>query len=220
MPRDKMQSIIGESDIPELPGMPIHEAITRNGTAHGSTEELEDTWDLTRLRLAQDFSSERGTKVLTRVAVRRPGKQEYVRVRGGEDWRLTTLVLRHEESRELYLVDPSLRASLSLEVKPVTLFTAITRSNTVFLWPCALPNEQRPNLWHQTAFDAALRAIDDWVRLASDMNAGQYDLFVAEYDFDPDWPDLTFQELLKLAFKDRFIRSLDHPVVQQLHGLR
>jgi len=105
MPRDKMQSITGESDIPELPGMPIHEAVARNGTAHGSTEELGDTWDLTRLRLAQDFSSERGTKVLTRVAVRRPGRQEYVRVRGGADWRLTTLVLRHEESRELYLTN-------------------------------------------------------------------------------------------------------------------
>ena len=220
MPRDTRSAVPDGLEVPELPGMPARESVARNGTAHGSTEEVGDTWDLTRLRLAQDFSSERGTKVLTRVAVRRPGRQEYVRVRGGEDWRLTTLVLRHEESRELYLVDPSLRASLSLEVKPVTLFTAITRSNTVFLWPCALPNEQRPNLWHQTAFDAALRAIEDWIRLTPDLDAGQYDLFVAEYNFDPEWPDLTFQDLLKLAFKERFMRSLDHPVVQQLHGLR
>lgn len=219
MPRDK-QAVTGEADLPELPGMPAWESVERNGTAYRSPEDPGDPWDLPRLRLAQDFSSERGTKVLTRVAVRRPGRQEYVRVRGGEDWRLSTLVLRHEESRELYLVDPPLRASLALEVKPVTLFTAITRGNTVFLWSCALPNEQRPNLWHQTAFDAALRAIADWVRLTPDLDAGQYDLFVAEYDFDPAWPDLTFQELLKLAFKDRFIRSLDHPVVQQLYGLR
>ena len=56
MPRDK-QAVTGDAGLPELPGMPIHEAVARNGTAHGSTEELGDTWDLTRLRLAQDFSS-------------------------------------------------------------------------------------------------------------------------------------------------------------------
>lgn len=204
----------------------------RNGTEEVSADqsadedspqespEQDDPWDVSRLRLAQDFTSERGTKVVTRVAVKRPNRQEYFRVRGGEDWRLTTRVLRHEESREDYLVDPLLWASLELETKPVTLFTAITRGGKVFLWPCAVPSIDRPNLWHQTALDAALRAIQAWVRLTPDQDSGQYDLFVAEYDFIPDWPALSFKELLKLAFQDRFIRSLDHPVVQQLHGRR
>ena len=36
---------------------------------------------------------------------------------------------------------------------------------------------------------------------------------------DPAWPELSFYELLKIAYRDRMITSLEHPVVKRLRGL-
>jgi hypothetical protein len=52
------------------------------------------------------------------------------------------------------------------------------------------------------------------------MDLGAYEMFVAGSTIsDPIWPDLSFPELLRIAFKDRYIDSLDHPVVKRLRGL-
>ena len=35
---------------------------------------------------------------------------------------------------------------------------------------------------------------------------------------EPAWPAKTFGDLLKVAFRDRFIDSIDHPVLKRLRG--
>jgi hypothetical protein len=35
---------------------------------------------------------------------------------------------------------------------------------------------------------------------------------------EPQWPDMSLQKVLAMAFKDRFIDSLDHPVLKRLRG--
>jgi hypothetical protein len=42
----------------------------------------------------------------------------------------------------------------------------------------------------------------------------------ASHCADPEWPRLTFQELLRIAFRDRLVDRLDHPVILRLRGLR
>jgi hypothetical protein len=36
---------------------------------------------------------------------------------------------------------------------------------------------------------------------------------------EPNWPELPFQELIKLAFRDRLITAIHHPVIKRLRGL-
>jgi hypothetical protein len=36
---------------------------------------------------------------------------------------------------------------------------------------------------------------------------------------DPEWPEITFPEVLRIAFRDRIIDSEDHVVVRRLRGL-
>ena len=51
------------------------------------------------------------------------------------------------------------------------------------------------------------------------MALGAYDVTVATGRVvEPDWPDLTFQEIIKIAFRDRVITDWDHPVLRRLRG--
>jgi hypothetical protein len=51
------------------------------------------------------------------------------------------------------------------------------------------------------------------------MALGAYDVFQATGDLpEPEWPGLPFRELLRVAFRDRFIQSEDHPVLRRLRG--
>ena len=57
------------------------------------------------------------------------------------------------------------------------------------------------------------------MRVTANLSLGAYEIFMAEADVtDPIWPDISFQGLLEIAFRDRFIRDLDHPVVKKLRG--
>jgi hypothetical protein len=67
--------------------------------------------------------------------------------------------------------------------------------------------------------EAATLATGKWVRVAANMSLGAYDVFEATADLPaPDWQDVPFQQLLSVAFKERFIKSLDHPVLRKLRG--
>jgi hypothetical protein len=109
---------------------------------------------------------------------------------------------------------------LAEEVFPVCLFLAINRQNDVFLWPVKLPRgDGRSNSWNESALAGAEAAENRWVRISANMTAGQYDVFQAQAELtDPTWPELSFKEILRLAFKDRFIKDADHPMLRQLRG--
>ena len=133
---------------------------------------------------------------------------------------METKVLELKESRETYLVDSSLWSDLSTEIRPVVLFIAVTRQEVLFVWPIPLPDQDgRHNRWHSSALEAAQTAMECWIRLRPNMDLGAYEVVVATGDLpEPRWPDSTFQELLQIAFKNRFIDSLDHPVIRRLRG--
>ena len=159
----------------------------------------------------------------TRIRCGKPEKHEFIRVRAGEDWRLETCLLelkgsQEKPGQETYLVQPALRSELASEVRPAVLFTAISRQKVPFLWRCWLPSpDGRANLWTDTLLDAARLAERKWIRVVA--GAGQYDISEAAGQLsEPEWPDWSLREWIELAFKDRYITSLDHPVIRSLRG--
>ena len=62
-------------------------------------------------------------KALLAVPVRKPNKQEFVRVHPDEAYRLETAVLELKEERETYLVERALWDELAGEIVPKVLFT-------------------------------------------------------------------------------------------------
>ena len=187
-------------------------------SAAPSTNQL---FDLEELRLSQDFASAMNVKkVLNTVPVRKPNRQTFTRVHPDDLFRLPTAVLHLKEEGEIFLVDPSLRAHLLGEITLIMLFTAITRHGDCFLWPIRMPGEDgRLDTWNQSALAAAELATQKWIRVVANRSLGAYDTLVATDNLpEPEWPDASFQELVSIAFKNRFITDVDHPVLRQLRG--
>ena len=193
----------------------------KNPELHIIDGAAPDPFDPETLRINQDFAALADVKpILATVPARKPNKQDYVRVHPSEDYQLTTALLELKEERETYLVAPDLRHELFGELVPVTIFTAINRQGVVFLWPCRLPDETgRSNSWHESALEAVERAKSTWTRIAADMSLGAYRIWEAGGDLpEPEWPEQSLRDLLSIAFKDRYIDSLDHPVLKRLRG--
>jgi hypothetical protein len=186
------------------------------------TEIKKDPFDLESLRLSQDFEVPGLQKEILSVPVRKPSKEHWVRVHPSEDYYIKTGVLELKEERELYLVAPDLWPELAVESTfgPRGLYTSMNRQGVLFIWPIKLPDPGgRMNPWHQSALDAVGRAKERWVRVVPNMSLGGYELYSSTGDIpEPEWPDLTMQEIIRLAFKDLLIDSLDHPVLKGLRG--
>ncbi len=70
-----------------------------------------------------------------------------------------------------------------------------------------------------SALEAAQMAETGWVRVMANMNLGANEVYTATADHpDPDWPELSFSDILKIAFKGHYISEYDHPVIRRLRG--
>ena len=126
-----------------------------------------------------------------------------------------------KDDREDYLVRPEILPELTGEVVYKTIFTAINRQGVVFLWPVRLPApDDRKSAWPRSLREAAEMAMKKWLRVRANMSLGAYEMSIAAGEMaEPVWPELSFQELVRIAYRDRMITSLDHPVVKRLRGL-
>jgi hypothetical protein len=161
-------------------------------------------------------------KLLLNVPVRKPTRENWVRTSADmETWRAWPLIELKEDA-EVYLVAQSLHAQLAGEPAFVAarLVPSVTDGGVAFFWPIRLPDASgKINSWHESARRAAEAARDRWVRIVANRALGGYDVMTASFDREPLWPKETQTELLKVAFRDRMIDSLDHPVVKRLRGV-
>jgi hypothetical protein len=197
-------------------------------TDSAEPEQAADPFDLANLRLDQSFVEAAGVKkLLTTVPVRRPNPQDWVRVHPSPEYREAALALIElKEDRETYLLTPPIAKQLTDECVRATIYTTINRQGVVHLWPVKLPREdsrgsRRVNEWYRSSQEAAELAMQQWVRVKANMSLGAYEIFKSQGASvipDPEWPTLTFNELLRIAFRDRLVNSFDHPVIERLRS--
>ena len=183
--------------------------------------QAPDPFDPANLRLDQSFTETVGVKKLRlTIPVRKPSPQDFVRVHPDPTYRENFPIIELKDEREEYIVTAALVPELANEFVTKTLFTAINRQGTLFLWPVRLPPPDGKNLeWWRSAREAAEMAMSSWVRVKANMNLGAYDIFRAETAIsDPVWPEEGFWDLIKVAFRDHLITTLDHPVIKRLRG--
>ena len=184
--------------------------------------EASDPFALENLRLSQSFAETAGVKkLLTTVPVRKPGPQDFVRVHPDLQMRGDFPLIELKDEREEYVIAGPLVPELVGEFVSKTLYTTVSRQGVVSLWPVRLPDHDgREMEWHRSAREAAEIAMKRWVRVKANRSLGAYEIFQAESCIaEPVWPDLDFQQIIRIAFRDRLITSLDHPVIKRLRGL-
>jgi len=183
------------------------------------SDEIKETpqaADFSRYTLSQNFGSVSGVKKkLLTVPVGKPSKTQFVRAHSVN--KLDTMLLKYNE--ENYLVDPDVLHVVGDLARPYRLVEAIDRQGNVFIWTLALPDPEKPLNWHFSALEAANNAELEWTRMQANMALGAYDIFAAEQDLGgPEWPELSMNELLEIAFKNKIIDRPDHLVLLQLRG--
>ncbi len=178
--------------------------------------------NIDKLRTSQNFEEAASVKaVITTVPVKKPHRQEFFRVRAGEEWRFTTPTFTDKEQRETFIVAPEIQPLLIGDVQSQVIYVCMSRNSRVpFLWCLSLPSlDGRSNRWWESGHDAAKLAEDSWIKLVPDMSSGSYVPHVANADLgEPEWPDLQMHELLRLGFLTRYIDREDHPIIKRLRG--
>lgn len=183
--------------------------------------------NLDSLRLGQDFAAMLGaSQPVLRVPVRKPSKEAHVWVHPSADFRFAATLIVLKDEGEHFLVAPSLREALSDEPTcgSYALFTVISRpANQLSLWAVRLPTPDGSlDSWNRSALDIATGvATTQWTRVVSQRAGGTYIAQVAAASSawgQPKWPELPFKKIMALAFKDKVITSLDHPVLRRLRG--
>jgi hypothetical protein len=189
-----------------------------------SPDSGPDPFDPASLRLSQDLDASMGVQeILLTVPVRKPSKSGFFRVHPSPHYTLPTILLELEEGRgETYLVAPGLRAALAAEpaCAPWQLYTAMDRQGVLFLWKVRLPGpDGKSNPWWDSTHKAAALAREKWTKVAAVQALGAYKTWQALGDLaEPEWPDIPFRELLRIAFRDRLIDTLNHPILRRLRG--
>jgi hypothetical protein len=173
---------------------------------------MPDPFDLESLCISQDFVETVGVKKLLKtVPARKPNPQDFVRVHPDPSYRRNIMCVDLKDDREHFLVRPEIAPELIGETVTRTIFTAINRQGVVFLWPVPVASPDGKQLeWWRSMREAAELAMTRWLRIKANMSLGAYEIFEAEGVMsEPEWPDLPFQELLRIAFRDRMITTLD-----------
>jgi hypothetical protein len=182
---------------------------------------IPDPFTPENLRLSQSFTETVAVKkLLTTIPVRKPSRQTFFRVHPDPQYRDVFPIIDLKDDREEYIVVRHLVPELIGEIVQKQLCLAITRQNTVFFLPLRLPGPDGKDMeWWRSLREHAVRAQTDWIRVVPNRDQGAYEALQAAGNLgEPEWPKLSFWELIKIAFKEYLITSLDHPVVKRLRG--
>jgi len=203
---------------------PPIEKVISDDPIHQIKEESPNPFNPEKFHIKQDFQSALGVKkLLLTIPVRKPSKEWFFRCHDDPNYQIQTIILELKEDSEIYLVDPSLWELLIGEATCSTrlLIPSINKQGVIFLWPVRLPGpDGRQDSWSRSAMEAANYAKNKWVRIQPNMSLGAYDVCMAPTEtVPPNWGELpSLNEIFRLAFKDHFIDTADHPVLKRLRG--
>jgi hypothetical protein len=176
--------------------------------------------NISRFRLSQNFGATAPVrKLLTTVPIRKPHNQEFVRT--SSDLIFDALTYAWKDDGKLFLVEPALIHLFPQGLRPTLLVGTMNRQGVFFLWPVYMKQgDEAWNDWHRSGYDAMVAGRKHWVRVESNRALGAYEISIAQVDGipEPEWPGLTIEELLNVAFRDSVIDSADHIILKKLRG--
>ena len=201
------------------PGL-VH--VTAPGLVH---DTAPDPFDAMALRLPPAFEHNAGIrKVISTIPVRKPHGQEWLRTHPGVGYSENFGVIILKDDKEVYLLHPNIVGAYENEMTRVRLFICMSMNKNLFIWPCKLPGSsgrKGADSWNISAIEAAEAAMKRKVRVQANMGLGAYEYAFSDNptpENDPVWPNLTYSEMLRIAFAKpgRFVTDHNHEVLRLL----
>lgn len=157
-------------------------------------------------------------KMQTIIPVRKPSKKQFVSVHPSPEFRAENMpTIEDESTGEIYLMAADLEFPADIENKVdfLNLAAAITVDGSMFLWHY----KNSTNSWSDSARIAVREASRGWVRVIADKSSNGYLLEKPMVPpAAPNWPLVSFTQMLETAFGTRYIDSLNHPLMKKLRG--
>jgi len=99
------------------------------------------------------------------------------------------------------------------------LVTAINRQAVLFLWPIRLPGPTaRLTIGADRRWTRPMRQEAVGPRHGQHESWSLYVAVASGQVAEPEWPSITFQEIIRIAFRDKMISEWNHPVLRRLRG--
>ena len=200
-----------------IPSSALTEPQPNHSVSHFLVRQKAEKFTAQLVKDNRDFPSHM-LKQRFRVPVRYPYQTEIVRTAPPEKLRATGwLTLADPVTDEVYLIAPNAwrRTSVEfLETRCVSIGFALMVSSKgdSFLWPY-LANFDGD----LSAEQAIEEATNRWVCVSIDKQSGVYHVAPQMGTFSkPKWPALEHDDVIDIAFADREICSLNHPVMKRI----
>jgi hypothetical protein len=186
---------------------------------------ITDPMDLDAIRVDIGVPTNSGV-VRAQVSVRKPPKDEWVRVHPSPEYQIAVTLLEDRSEGgfggSFFVVNPDMREILDGEYDTVQIYSYVNTLGVPALWPIKLPKPGR-DMFPATESQLNLAKLGQgqWIRVL--WNGKAYE---SKVPIDPDslpqpiWPRESLSELFGLAFGARTIKTVEHPIVLRLTGRR
>lgn len=187
------------------------------------------TIDLKRFMVKPEYEADGNAvkKARLNLKVGKPTPEDYFMIKAGPEFTVDVMLHEDKESRDninrTYLVDPEVVPYLwdRNACKSARIFYGITSTGKIFLSDVGLPKPgQTLNAFNSTRLSAYEIAKNEFIAIVAG-DAG-YDVKYPMGKFpDPIWPEeyTSIEPLIDLAYKDRVIETLEHPIVKRILGI-
>ena len=157
---------------------------------------------------------------LVELSARKPQKDEWFRVH--PDYHQQGGILELDGERKVFWVAKKIQSQVAHD----GCFTfrlcvlCVNLEGVPFIWPVKTDVEAggTGNKWVRIPFEAMTKGREKWTRLYWSDEKREHIVLTSDLLDVPKFPDKTFSELLKLAFKGAVISTPDHPAILNLKG--
>jgi hypothetical protein len=160
-------------------------------------------------------------EILTTMPVRKPKKNEFVRV-APETPPFTTYLYQDDEEGTYYFIEPEMRPHFIAGTVVKVLVPAVNQLGAAFIWPVPVEDGQgsRNNSWNESHRAAYQMAKTKWTKMVSDRASRVYRVYEASGNLaDPQFCPQPFNQQLALAFRGiSTISDREHPVLRAMRG--
>lgn len=125
----------------------------------------------------------------------------------------------YDAGNQPYLVTKTIAVELGSDAKKVVLILCQSSKGDNFIFPLtAITPQNAKNGWVRSMHKGMSEAQEgSFIRISADQNRECYRIHKIARELPvPQWPGKPFAELLQEAFGDRIIKSMDHPVIQEV----